>query len=97
MPTMGEKPTTLDQALRRFESAAEALEAAIARRLEVERQEAALAQQVHLLGADRSRLADELDHAQARAARLESVNDEVSQRLGSAMETVRSVLAGHER
>lgn len=87
----------LDAALRRFNSAVEALESAIARRLEVERQEAALAEQIHLLGADRSRLADALDGAQAKAERLEGANEEVSRRLGSAMETIRAVLAAHER
>ncbi|CAA0104092.1 Uncharacterised protein [Starkeya nomas] len=93
----GSEPTVLEAALRRFSGAVDALEAAIERRLEVERQEAALAQQLHVLGADRSRLADALDGAQARADRLENANDEVSRRLGSAMETIRAVLAAHER
>ncbi|MCK0208104.1 DUF4164 domain-containing protein [Starkeya koreensis] len=96
-PPAGGEASTLEGALRRFEGAVEALEAAIERRLEVERQEAALAQQLHVLGADRSRLADALDGAQARAERLESANDEVARRLGSAMETIRAVLAAHER
>lgn len=86
-----------DAALLRFNAAVEALESAIARRLEVERQEAALAEQIHVLGADRSRLADALDGAQAKAERLEGANDEVSCRLGSAMETIRAVLAAQER
>jgi hypothetical protein len=87
----------LEAALRRFDGAVDALEAAIQRRLEVERQEAALAQQLHILGADRSRLADALDGAQARAVQLEGANDEVSRRLGSAMETIRAVLAAQQR
>ncbi len=89
--------SALQAALRRFDSAVEALEAAIQRRLEVERQEAALAQQLHVLGADRSRLADALDGAQSRAVRLETTNEEVSRRLGSAMETIRAVLAAQQR
>lgn len=95
-PAAGEL-TALEAALRRFDGAVDALEAAVERRLEVERQEAALAQQLHVLGADRSRLADALDGAQARAERLEGANDEVARRLGSAMETIRAVLAAHER
>ncbi|MFT0859097.1 DUF4164 domain-containing protein [Ancylobacter sp. G4_0304] len=87
----------LEAALRRFNAAVEALEAAVERRLEVERQEAALAAQLHVLGADRARLADALDGAQAKAERLEGANDEVARRLGSAMETIRAVLAAHER
>ncbi|QFR33305.1 DUF4164 domain-containing protein [Ancylobacter sp. TS-1] len=97
IPPAGGEPITLEVALRRFEGAVDALEAAIERRLEVERQEAALAQQLHVLGADRSRLADALDGAHARADRLETANDEVARRLGSAMETIRAVLAAHER
>jgi hypothetical protein len=96
-PSASGDTNTLDAALRRFNAAVEALESAIARRLEVERQEAALAEQIHLLGADRSRLADALDGAQAKAERLEGANEEVSRRLGSAMETIRAVLAAHER
>ncbi|QIB33394.1 DUF4164 domain-containing protein [Ancylobacter pratisalsi] len=87
----------LDTALKRFDTAVEALEAAIQRRLEVERQEAALSQQVHVLSIDRSRLADALDGAQTRAEKIETASDEVSRRLGSAMETIRAVLAAHER
>jgi hypothetical protein len=96
-PEAGETTGVVDAALRRFDSAVEALESAIERRLEVERQEAALAQQLHVLGADRSRLADALDGAQARAERLDSANEEVARRLGSAMETIRAVLAAQER
>lgn len=96
-PEAGEPASGLEAALRRFDSAVDALEGAIERRLEVERQEAALAQQLHVLGADRSRLADALDGAQARAERLESANEEVARRLGGAMETIRAVLAAQER
>lgn len=95
-PASGET-TPVEAAMRRFDAAVEALEAAVERRLEVERQEAALAAQLHVVGADRSRLAAALDGAQAKAERLEGANDEVSRRLGSAMETIRAVLAAHER
>ncbi len=91
------EPGPMEVATRRLEAAIQALEAAIERRLEVERQEAALAAQLHLVGIDRSRLADQLDGAQARADQLASVNLEVSRRLGSAMETIRAVLAAQER
>ncbi|WP_038361345.1 DUF4164 domain-containing protein [Bosea sp. 117] len=91
------EPASIEAATRRLYTAIEALEAAVGRRLEVERQEAALAAQLHALGADRSRLAAELDGAQARAHELAGANHEVSRRLGSAMETIRAVLAAHER
>ncbi len=48
---------------------------------------------MHRLGTDRSRLAQSLDAAEARSARLEEANREVSRRLVAAMETIREVLA----
>jgi hypothetical protein len=45
------------------------------------------------LGTDRSRLAQSLDAAEARSARLEEANREVSRRLVAAMESIREVLA----
>jgi len=44
------------------------------------------------MGADRARLAESLDNAEARAQQLESANREVSRRLVDAMESIRSVL-----
>lgn len=41
---------------------------------------------------DRSRLAQTLDKAEARASRLEDANKEVSRRLVKAMDTIRQVL-----
>ncbi|MDF2996049.1 MAG: hypothetical protein K0R27_1686 [Xanthobacteraceae bacterium] len=88
---------SIEAATRRLYAAVEALEAAVERRLQVERQEAALAAQLHALGADRSRLAAALDGAEARAEKLAGANHEVSRRLGGAMETIRAVLATQER
>ena len=89
--------TPIQHATRRLDAAIEALEAAVQDRLEQERADAGLAAQLHALGADRARLADALDGAKAHAGHLENVNHEVSRRLGSAMETIRAVLAAHER
>ncbi len=41
-------------------------------------------------------LAEKLDQAQARAAKLETINRDVSRRLDSAIETIRAVLAADE-
>ena len=46
-------------------------------------------------GEDRSRLAQDLDQEKTRAARLEDTNREVSRRLVSAMESIRSILDIH--
>jgi Domain of unknown function (DUF4164) len=47
---------------------------------------------VQRMNVDRARLAQELDSAEAKSERLADVNREVSRRLVSAMETIRSVL-----
>jgi hypothetical protein len=53
---------------------------------------------VQTLSAERSRLADRLDKAEARAARLEGANRDASRRIVAAVESIRSVLqAGAER
>jgi hypothetical protein len=84
-----------DNALRRLESALDLLEAAIDRRVEGAREITELEGEMHRLGSDRSRLAQSLDAAEARSARLEDTNKEVSRRLVAAMESIREVLARH--
>jgi len=87
----------IDAAARRLESALDALEAAIERRLEDELEQTELAGQIHALGVDRSRLASELDTTAARSRRLETTHREVVQRLDAAIETIRTLLNAHER
>ena len=87
----------IETATKRLQSALDALDAALERRLERDRGQAALADQVHAFGADRARLAAELDAAAARSRRLESANREVAQRLDAAIETIRSVVAAPDR
>ena len=62
------------------------------RRAEADRDEDELASRIQALGADRSRLADELDGALVRSRKLERVNREIAQRLDSAIDTIRQVL-----
>ncbi len=83
----------IDEALQRLASALERLEGAIDQRLETSGQVTSLEGEVHQLGTDRSRLAQSLDAAEARSARLEEANREVSRRLVAAMELIREVLA----
>jgi Domain of unknown function (DUF4164) len=82
----------IEAATRRLMQALEGLEAAAERRREADRADLGVADQLHALGADRSRLAAELDAATARARALESTNHEVARRLDSAIETIRSVI-----
>ena len=89
--------TTIDSATRRLQSALEALDGAVGRRLDRDQGHAALATQVHAFDVDRARLAAELDDATARARTLESANREVAQRLDEAMATIRAIIAPAEK
>jgi chromosome segregation ATPase len=86
---------SIDEALRRLSSALELLESAIDRKLENSQSVSGLEGELHRLGTDRSRLAQSLDSAEARAANLEAANSEVSRGLVAAMESIRDVLARH--
>ncbi|MFL9500363.1 DUF4164 domain-containing protein [Rhodopseudomonas palustris] len=85
-------PAEIVAAARRLAAALEALESAVERRAEADRDEDELASRIQALGADRSRLADELDGALVRSRKLERVNREIAQRLDSAIDTIRQVL-----
>lgn len=82
----------IDAALKRLEAALDLLDDAIEGRLESVRHVADLEEEVHRLGTDRSTLAQTLDEAEARSARLDDVSRQVSQRLDAAIETIRAVL-----
>lgn len=71
------------------------LETVVERRIETERSLGSLHDDLQRLSDDRSQLAETLDKAEGRAARLEEANREVSRRLVSAMEAIRSVLDTH--
>jgi len=82
----------IDAATRRLNLALDALDAALDRRLESDRSGQVLSNQYETLGADRSRLASELDAQLARARRLEAANREIAGRLDAAMHEIRSVI-----
>ena len=88
--------SAIDAAAKRLALALDALEAALERRREADRSEAALAAQVQALGNDRSQLAADLDQQVARARRLETTNREVARRLDVAIDTIRSVVDSHD-
>ena len=78
--------------LDKLASAVSALEEAVDERLDREAALTGAEAEVQRMGADRARLAESLDNAEARAQQLESANREVSRRLVDAMESIRSVL-----
>jgi len=84
--------TTLREALERLSRGIERLEASVDSRLEKENDYAEADAEIQRMNADRSRLTQEIDKAEARAERLAEVNREVSRRLVTAMETIRAVL-----
>jgi predicted RNase H-like nuclease (RuvC/YqgF family) len=92
------EPTSvdIDAATRRLMSALEALESAVERRREADRDENELATRIQALGADRSRLADELDGSLVKSRKLERANREIAERLDAAIGTIRSVLDAGE-
>jgi hypothetical protein len=81
----------------RLRAAIEALESAVERRLEVAVGDGAVADQIHALALDRSKLADDLDAAAARSKSLEATNREIAERIEVAMSAIRSVIAVNER
>ena len=86
----------LDVATLRLMVALEALESAVERRREADRDETELATRIQALGADRSRLADELDGSLFKSRKLERTNREIAERLDAAIGTIRSVLDAGE-
>jgi hypothetical protein len=86
----------IDAATRRLMAALEALESAVERRREADRDENELAIRIQALGADRSRLADELDGSLVKSRRLERANREIAERLDAAIGTIRAVLDAGE-
>jgi predicted nucleic acid-binding Zn-ribbon protein len=86
----------IDAATRRLMLALDALEAAAERRRDADRDENELASRIQALGADRSRLADELDGSLVKTRRLERANREIAERLDAAIGTIRAVLEAGE-
>ena len=81
-------------ALQKLQQALDALDDAIEHREDEERRRVDLEAELHRVGADRSRLAQALDAAEAKSAKLEATNRDVSRRLVAAMESIRGVIAG---
>src|ERR1700754_222599 len=84
--------TEIDAATRRLMMALDALESAVERRRDADRDEDELAARIQALGADRSRLADELDGSLVKSRKLERANREIAERLDVAIDTIRAVL-----
>ena len=82
----------ISSSLEKLDKATSALESAVDVRLEREAGLVEVEAEVQRMGADRVRLAESLDGAEARSQKLEGANREVSRRLVDAMESIRGVL-----
>ena len=83
----------LEDALRRLVGAVGQLEAAVSRRLEIERRRGDLETELQIMQDDRARLAVELDGATARLNRAESAARDVGERVQRAVGSIQDVLA----
>jgi hypothetical protein len=92
---MNEK-TDVEAVIQRLRVALDSLEAAVEQRREADAKELALADQMHALTVDRSKLAAELDLAAARSKELETANREIAARIDVAMSAIRSVISVSE-
>jgi sulfur carrier protein ThiS len=86
--------SAIDAAVKRLALALDGLDAAVERRREVDRDVESLADQLQMLGIDRTKLAAALDDSAAHSRRLEAVNREVAERLDTAISNIQSVLDG---
>lgn len=91
---MGDKPEVQD-ALARLDRAIADLEQAVNKRVAKELSAQALQGDLQRMSKERSELTDSLEKVKARSKKLEVANEEVSRRLGAAMESVRTVLDQH--
>ena len=86
----------IEIATRRLTAALDALESAVERRRDADRDENELAGRIQALGVDRSRLAQELDNSLVKTRKLERTNREIAEKLDVAIGTIRTVLDGGE-
>ena len=89
---MPQDTSILDQAINRLENALKTLENAVVNDNKDSYDTSELEEEIQRMNADRSHLAQALDTSESRAERLEQANKEVSRRLITAMETIRTVV-----
>ncbi|TAK48404.1 MAG: DUF4164 family protein [Xanthobacteraceae bacterium] len=94
---LSSEAAAIEQATRRLAAALDGLEAAVDQRRSADRDEDRLAARIQALGADRSRLAHELDGMISRSRSLERTNTDIAQRLDQAIATIRTVLESEEQ
>ncbi len=89
---MNDASLPLASALQRLGSAIDLLDAAAARRLSGDRNDAARSTELELMRGDRAKLAELLDQALSRGRALEAAQDELSGRIDRAIDLVTGAL-----
>ena len=89
-------PSATEQAVRQLEAALQSLEHAVEQRLSQASGADGLAEEVQMLTSDRAELAESLDQANARAARLEHINRDALRRLDGAIAAIGEILQADE-
>jgi hypothetical protein len=89
---MNDASLPLSTALQRLGSAIDLLDAAAARRLSGDRNDAARSTELELMRGDRAKLAELLDQALSRGRALETAQDDISGRIDRAIDLVKSAL-----
>ncbi len=84
--------TRLERAMERFSASLDTLEQALAARQREGKALAEAQREIQGLKRDRERLQDEVERMKGEAEALESLTEEVSQRLDGAIREVRSIL-----
>lgn len=78
--------------LQRLGNSVQHLRAAVEYRLKLDENQGELRSEFNKMNDERKRLAARLDQAEGRGQAMQQVNQDVSRRLGAAMETIRTVL-----
>lgn len=78
--------------LERLGNSVQHLRAAVEYRLKLDENQGELRSEFNKMNDERKRLAARLDQAEGRGQTMQQVNQDVSRRLGAAMETIRTVL-----
>ncbi|MCL6229185.1 DUF4164 domain-containing protein [Bartonella bilalgolemii] len=89
---MNQETVILPQALEQLEKALRNLEVAVINHSTIIDKNNEWEEEIQRMNADRSRLAQELDKAEAQTERLILVNKDISKRLIKVMETIRIVV-----
>jgi len=92
LPKDASMQSDVSAALERLGNSVQHLRAAVEYRLKLDENQGELRSEFNKMNDERKRLAARLDQAEGRGQTMQQVNQDVSRRLGAAMETIRTVL-----